>query len=94
MMEDRVRWSELEDFPSYAISEEGEVVNIQFGRTVSPILEPNGTLRVMLYNDGVRKKALVHHLVAQAFLSGWAPRRHIEFIDGDPQNVQIGRAHV
>lgn len=84
-----VRWSEIPDFPNYAISDEGEVVNVRHGRTLSPVLEPNGTLRVMLYRDGERHKMLLHHLVAAAYIPGWAPRRHIEFIDGDPTNCHV-----
>lgn len=79
------RWAKVPDFPDYSVSTHGRVRRDTGGRGAKPgrILSPrpssgpcgNGYLYVCLYGPEGRKEALVHRLVALAFLG--APRGRV-----------------
>lgn len=82
------RWATLEEFPNYAISTYGRILNIQHDRYLTGRPSSYGDLRVALYKDGVGRYFLLHHLVAEVFLKGWRPGRKIIFEDGDKTNCR------
>lgn len=57
-------------YPSYAIREDGAVINTKRISIVKPCITQAGYARVMLYKaDGSSKKEFIHRLVALAFVS-------------------------
>lgn len=86
----RHTWHELEEFPDYAINEEGEVVNMKTGCSRKPAINQQGILRVGLYKGRVLCTRSIAVLVANAFLE---PPRSESFdtpihLDGDRQNCR------
>lgn len=60
--------SEVPGFPGYAISEEGEVMNVVTGAILATHIDNKNYKRVNLWKDGKNHTMRVHQLVAQAFL--------------------------
>lgn len=79
-------WVEVEDFPSYMVSDLGEVVNIKYGRPLKPRPNAHGYMRVALSEGGVAKQFYVHRLVADAFIEGYLDGMHVKHKDGDRSN--------
>ena len=85
-------WAVCRDFPDYEVSSTGEVrrlthgINAHPGRLVSQRKSGRGYMSVSLTNaHGVRSTAMVHRLVATAFV----PHRRgsvVNHIDGDKLN--------
>lgn len=75
---------QVERNPKYYISEYGEVVNSK-GMIISQHRDSKGRLAVYLSNNGNKSLARVAVLLAEA----WIEKRegHIEFLDGDPDNI-------
>jgi len=61
-------WLPIEDFPSYEISSEGRVRNVDTDHILS--IHPNGRgiYQVVMYRDGRPNARAVHKLVANAFV--------------------------
>jgi hypothetical protein len=72
----------------YCVSESG-VVKSPNG-TKRPAVTNKGYLVVELYKDNVRKKALVHRLVAQAFIPNPKGYPNVCHKDDDPKNNSVG----
>lgn len=79
-------WAPVKDFPDYAISNYGRVLNLTHNREVRGRLSPYGGLRVSLSRGGEVQDFYVHQLVAQAFMSGWRPTIRVRHQDGDKTN--------
>ena len=65
-------WKKIDGYENYEISNLGRVKSLNYHRTVKEqVLKPfknnNGYLRVFLYENGKRKKYLIHRLVWEAF---------------------------
>lgn len=52
----------------YKVSEDGVVTNIKKNKPLKPAILKDGTLRVTLSKNGIRKNKVIAHLVAEAFL--------------------------
>ena len=67
-------WRDIRNFEGlYEVSREGEVVSLNYHRTgkkkvLKPGVDKKGYLVVYLYKNGVKKKYLIHRLVADAFI--------------------------
>lgn len=60
---------QLKEFPQYAVTDCGEVINLQRGgRALSPSKSANGYMKVNLCRDGRVFTKAVHRLVADAFM--------------------------
>lgn len=57
----------IKDFPDYAISNLGNVRNLETSRILKPGID-KGYLRIGLYKNGEQKWFYIHRLVAEAFL--------------------------
>ncbi len=67
-MEFEERWIEIEDFPRYAVSDQGRIMNVQSGRVLKPGDNGHGYLYVFLWNgDGRPHRFYVHQLVLSMF---------------------------
>ena len=58
----------IKDYPDYAVSNLGNVMNIKTGRILKPGFSTDGYLLVVLSKNGERKTYRVHRLVASAFI--------------------------
>jgi len=79
-------WREIEDFPSYAVSNYGYVKNIDTNHILRPQDNGHGYLRVDLFFEGYHKKFYVHHLVALSFFGEYRRGMQITWVNGDRSN--------
>lgn len=64
----RTQWRELKEFPSYAVSENAEFINLRTDMDVNPSRNQNGHSKVTLVRDRRQHTRSVAVLVAEAFL--------------------------
>ena len=80
---------EIEDYPEYFISKNGNVYSSKSIKYLKPIKKNTGYLYVFLYNHNGGKKHYIHLLVLNAFkgkkISGYESRH----LDGNCQNNNI-----
>ena len=76
----------IENFPNYAISEDGIVINQSTDRILTPTTYGPGYLRVNLSKDGKQYPLLIHRLVATTFIPNPDNLPVVHHIDGDPSN--------
>lgn len=63
------QWKDIEGYEGlYQVSDMGNVRNVKYNRSLKPVLNPGGYLKVILSKDGKRKTCKVHRLVAEAFI--------------------------
>lgn len=67
------QWAMIEGFPDYAVSNLGRVMSLRFDALLAPRPNSYGHHRVVLYRDKVGYDRYVHHLVADAFTTGYSP---------------------
>lgn len=75
------RWATIGEFPNYAVSDHGRVMNLKTHSILRPRDNSYGYVRVALRRDGKTFERYVHQLVAAAFISGYEPGvevRHVE----------------
>lgn len=61
-----MRWQQLKDFPSYEISEEGQIR--RNGKLLKRSINAQGYYQLSLCEKGVRKTVHLHRLLAETFL--------------------------
>ncbi len=80
-------WSTIEDFPCYAVSDEGEIVNLKTKRILKFKVNQYGVIGVGLMEQGLQYHRSVPLLVAQAFLKPPLPAFDTPInLDGDRYN--------
>ena len=79
-------WKQIDDFPEYAVSNLGRVVNLIYDRPVNGVMTQNRYLKVTLRKDGQATQQYVHQLVAQTFFSGWRRGIRVRHLDGNRGN--------
>ncbi len=80
------RWVKIEEFPNYAVSDYGRVMNCMTGRILAQSYKSTGYLRVGLRINNVCKMVRVHRLVAKAFIYTNSYSLDINHIDGNKLN--------
>lgn len=88
------QWVELEDYPNYAVSNEGRVWNMQRDAVLTPRRATNGALRVTLSHEGETKEYYIHQLVLMAFHGVYVPKQHIMHFDGDKENNRLENLRI
>lgn len=83
-------WHELEEFPDYAVSDRGEIVNIKNGMPRRTSTNQNGIVKITLYIDGKELATRsVAVLVAEAFCDGQNDLFNTPIhLDGDRDNCR------
>jgi hypothetical protein len=76
----------IKGFENYQIDINGGVLNIKRGKFLKQETTRNGYKRVQLWSGGKQKKALVHRLVAEAFIQNNEKKETVNHIDGNKSN--------
>ena len=79
-------WAEVEDFPEYAVSNHGRVMNLKTNVILRPRNNSYGYVRVALRRDGSTYDMYVHRLVAKAFITGYYHNVQIRHVDDNGNN--------
>ena len=79
---------QIKNYPSYYVTEDGEVYSKRGVRKLKCTTDPNGYLRVFLLKDGHRFSASVHRLVAETFVPNPENKPEVNHIDGNKQNAK------
>lgn len=79
-------WAEVVGFPGYAVSTNGEVMNVRTNVTLQPRNNSYGYTRVGLRREGKTHDIYVHHLVAKAFITGYRDGVTITHVNDNSDN--------
>jgi hypothetical protein len=85
----RAKWREIEGFPEYAISDEGEIANIRTDMPRRTSVNQNGIVKITLYRGRELHTRSVAVLVAEAFVDGQSDLFNTPIhLDGDRNNCR------
>lgn len=76
----------LNNFPSYSISKNGNILNIKTGRVLKQNTNQKGYYQVQLSNNGFSKTITIHKLVYENFIGKILKGFEINHIDGNKSN--------
>ena len=79
----------ISDYPTYEVSNMGNVRNIKTGRVLKPGKDKSGYLMVWLWNENGKKVFKVHRLVANAFIPNPEIKPCVNHIDGCKSNNYV-----
>ncbi|MCP3033588.1 NUMOD4 motif-containing HNH endonuclease [Halobacillus sp. A1] len=79
-------WKEVDGFPNYLVSTEGEVINKTTVKRMNQHVNHGGYKYVNLSHKGKAKQQLVHRLVATAFIPNPDNKAVVNHIDADRGN--------
>lgn len=83
-------WVTLPGYPNYAISNYGSVTNVCTGRDLRPYEDRRtGTLRVAIYNNGVRRDVQVNRLVAECYFLNFTADSVVRHKNGDRSDCSV-----
>lgn len=83
------RWSIINDFPNYKISELGEVVNLTTGKNVATPRHKHGYLCVRLWHNNKTRLLKIYRLLAIHFIPNTENKREVNHKDGDRMNHSL-----
>lgn len=79
-------FSVIDGYDGYMVSNFGRVISLKVGRELSWQVTPNGYAVVGLYKNNHRSRALVHRLVAKAFIDNPENLPEVNHKDGNKLN--------
>lgn len=79
----------VDGFDGYLVSNCGRVVSLKTGRELAWQIMPNGYAVVCLHKNNQRSRALVHRLVAKAFIDNPDSLPEVNHKDGDKLNNSV-----
>lgn len=84
-------WKDVKDYEgSYLVSDKGRVKSLITGRILKPQCCGSGYLKVMLrVSYKVYKNAMIHRLVAEAFIPNPEQKKTVNHIDGNKCNNEV-----
>lgn len=74
-------WKQIQKYPKYEVSDEGQVRNSETGLVLKLGSSNGGYLRVFLYDQGKRENVYVHRLVAEYFVDGYEEGLEVDHIN-------------
>lgn len=83
------KWTKVNGYPLYSVSNRGRVRNDSSGRVLSPGKTVGGYLFVGLGNKEGRRTRFLHRLVAEAFLANPESKREVNHKDGNKLNNDV-----
>jgi hypothetical protein len=81
-------WKTITDYPSYEVSNLGQVRNKTTGAMKKATVRPDNCCVVGLWDNGVSEVCYIHRLVCEEFL-GWSDKRTVNHKDGNRQNNRL-----
>lgn len=79
-----IEWKAIPSFPKYEASTTGEIRNAHTKYIVKPFTDPTQEYgRITIRQDGVKRKLMVHALIAQAFLGDKPDGYEIDHINSN-----------
>ena len=85
----KTRWHELDEFPDYAVSDFGEIVNIKTGMPRRTSINQQGIVKISLYQGRELITRSVAVMVAEAFCEGRTQLFNTPIhLDGDRENCR------
>ena len=88
------RWKPIYDYPGYWISNKGQVYGPGrhgYGQFLTPTPDRTNHLYVTLVNEHGKRKAYVHHLMAEAFIPNYQNAPMVRHLDDIPDhNEDLG----
>ena len=86
MYNEEQRWTEVDGFPKYQLSDDGVVKNIKTGHILKQSDNNGGYPTLNLYNNGSRRTVSIHRLVAEHFIACGDPDLEVNHLDGNKHN--------
>lgn len=77
---------QIEGYNNYFADKSGAIYSSNINRFLSPILNQFGYHYVILQKDGIKRKQLIHRLIAKCFLTYNDDRPFVNHIDGVKTN--------
>lgn len=85
-----MKWAEVKGTGGlYFVSDEGDVFSSQSNRKLKPHIQAGGYLRIELNYDGIKRKELIHRLVAEAFIPNPNNYPIVNHKDENPANNRV-----
>ena len=82
-------WKQIEGYPNYEVSTEGQVRNVKTNKMLTNIVTKQGRHRVKLSVDGESKGYQVHRLVATTFIPNIEGKPEVDHIDRNRLNNHV-----
>lgn len=82
------QFGELSEFPNYAISSYGRVINKLTDREIQPYMS-DGFLQVRLTNEERQRSFTLHRLIAMIFMADYDRTRRVSFKTPDRRDCSI-----
>lgn len=76
----------IPEYPKYACSEDGEIINTQTGKPLSKSINQKGYIQHCISIKGKRKIIFPHRIVAELFVDNPENKPYVNHIDGNKQN--------
>ena len=71
----------ITDFPNYSVTTDGRVYSNRYNRYLKPDIHPSGYKRIVLCNNGKRKRIFVHRLVAMVYIPNPENKSDVDHIN-------------
>jgi len=77
------------EYPNYAISTHGDVINIKTGRILKPGTDKDGYYYIILYNNKIKNTKRIHKLMSNAYLENPENKPCVDHRDRNKKNNNL-----
>ena len=88
-LDEAIKWKKIEEFPTYSISENGDIKNDKTGKLKKTHHDKYGYVCCRLYNNYRNRELKVHRLIAKAFIENPENKPYINHINGIKDDNRI-----